>query len=140
MENSSVIAFPTGRPGPGLWVSDGLWAVSGALSTACLIHAQAMVKAVVPDARRGRVMGWVATSLYAAQGVAILAAGVAVDKIGLFHTVALVGAVGVVCAVGLGVWCRGRSPQRESETVKTWSHVVSFLKQVSAAARVRKPR
>lgn len=86
--------------------------MSGALSIACLTHAQAMVKAVVPGSR------WVATSLYAAQSVAILPAGVAADKIGLFHTVALVGAMGVVCAVGLGVWCRGRSLQPEPETVK----------------------
>jgi hypothetical protein len=93
-------------PGPGVAIAIMLWAMSGALSTAYLIQTQAMVVALVPDHRRGRVMGRIATCLYTAQGLAIVAGGVMAEAVGPFRAVAGAGLLGVVIALCVGVWWR----------------------------------
>ena len=93
-------------PGPGLVLSIMLWAVSGALSTAYLIQTQALVVTLVPDHRRGRVMGRIATCLYTSQGLAIVAGGLAAEAVGPFRAVAGAGLLGTVIALCVGVWWR----------------------------------
>jgi hypothetical protein len=92
--------------GPGLPLSVGLWAVSGAFSTAYLIQTQAIVAELVPDRHRGRVMGRIATVLYTTQGVAIVAGGLAAQATGPFRAVAGAGLLGIVLALCVGVWWR----------------------------------
>jgi MFS family permease len=87
---------------PGLIVSVVLWAASGAMSTAYLIHAQTLVTDAVPDHRRGRVLGRLATCLYASQGVAILLGGAATGLVGPFRAVALAGGAAAILAATVG--------------------------------------
>lgn len=90
---------------PGLPVSALLWATSGAFATMLVIQVQELVVKRVPDARRGGVMGRLSTTLQSAQGLAILAGGVAAEAFGSFAAVALAGLLAVVVAalVGLAV-------------------------------------
>lgn len=97
---------------PGLIVSVVLWAASGALSSAYLIHAQTLVTASVPDHRRGRVLGRLATCLSASQGVAILLGGAVTELVGPFRAVALAGGVAAALAAGVGMF--GRIHHRRS--------------------------
>ncbi|WP_424190164.1 MFS transporter [Actinokineospora sp. G85] len=97
---------------PGLAISVVMWAGSGALSTACLVHLQAVIVQVVPDERRGRVMGWVSTWLYASQGMTILLAGAAAEVVSPFAAVAGAGAVGLVLATAARAWFNGRQRDR----------------------------
>ncbi|MFD2420625.1 MFS transporter [Amycolatopsis pigmentata] len=97
---------------PGLAVSMVLWAASGLLSTAYLIKTQVLVVELVPDHRRGRVMGRMTTCLYASQGLAILAGGVATQFAGPFRTVAGAGLAAALGALLIGAGARmGRSRQ-----------------------------
>jgi len=102
---------------PGLLGSALLWGLSGALSTAYLVLAQAAFIQRVPDERRGAVAGLATSGLYACQGLAILAAGLIADQIGPSRTVALAGATGATLAVVIGLsWLRARhepTPQQE---------------------------
>lgn len=91
---------------PGLLPSILLWAVSGALATAYMIMAQAIVVQLVPDHRRGRVMGRIATWLYTAQGLAIVAGGLAAQATGPFRAVAGAGLLGIVLVLCVGAWWR----------------------------------
>jgi MFS family permease len=93
-------------PGPGLWLSVTLWAISGAMSTAYLVHSLAVLTTLVPDHRRGRIMGRTATCLYTAQGLAIVTGGLASDVFGPFRAVALAGLLGAVFALCVGSWWR----------------------------------
>ena len=96
--------------GPALVLSLGLWAVAGGLSTAYLIQAQALLVELVPDHRRGLVMGRLATSLYTSQGLAVVLGGGLSELTGPFRAVGAAGLLGVVLAAGVGVWWgRGRS-------------------------------
>lgn len=91
---------------PGLVISITLWATSGALSTASMIIAQTIVVDLVPDSRRGRVMGRIATVLYTAQGLAMVAGGVAAEATGPFRAVAGAGLLGIVLVLCVGDWWR----------------------------------
>jgi MFS family permease len=84
---------------PGLVVSIVLWAVGGLLGTAYLIKTQTLVVELVPDHRRGRVMGRMTTCLYASQGLAILGGGIVTQLTDPFRTVAGSGLV----ALGLSL-------------------------------------
>jgi diguanylate cyclase (GGDEF)-like protein len=98
---------------PGVVASIGLWAASGAVSTAFLIQVQTVVVDLVPDARRGGVMGRMSTCLQCSQGIAILGAGVAAQQFGPFKAVAAAGAVAIGVAAGIGVlWVLTRSRRR----------------------------
>jgi MFS family permease len=107
-----VLAAGSGIPlvfcawNPGMVPSIVLWAASGALSTAYVIIAQAVVVRLVPDHRRGRVMGRIAMYLYTSQGLAIVAGGVAAQATGPFRAVAAAGLLGIVLVLCVGVWWR----------------------------------
>lgn len=102
---------------PGLVPTLVLWAMSGALSTTYLIHLQTFVVKLVPDHRRGAVMGRMATCLYAAQGIAILAGGAAAEFTGVFRAVAGAGLVGALLAVALGRWWRHTRSRNQTHAV-----------------------
>lgn len=85
---------------PGPWWSVGLWALSGGLSTTYLIRLQAAVVDLVPDARRGTVMGRLSTCLTSSQGVAIVGAGVLAEGVGPAPAVAVSGALATLSALG----------------------------------------
>ncbi|MFI0805283.1 diguanylate cyclase (GGDEF) domain-containing protein [Amycolatopsis lurida] len=88
---------------PGVVASIVLWAVSGAVSTAFLIQVQTVVVDLVPDARRGGVMGRMSTCLHCSQGIAILGGGVAAQQFGPFRAVAAAGAVAIGVAAGISM-------------------------------------
>ena len=95
---------------PGFVLSAVLWAVSGLFSTIFLVQLQSVVVDLVPDHRRGTVMGRLATCLYSSQGVAILGGGLAADVFGPFRAVALAGLVAIGLAGVIGVlWWSARS-------------------------------
>ncbi|HET6503738.1 MAG TPA: MFS transporter [Amycolatopsis sp.] len=112
---------------PGLVVSMVLWAGSGLLGTAYLIKAQTMVVEVVPDHRRGRVMGRMTTCLYASQGLAILGGGVVTQLADPFRTVAGAGVIATLLAVPTGVagWRATRARHRDEPTAQPGSPVLS---------------
>jgi MFS family permease len=105
-----ALAVASGLPllgcvfGPGLAVSVALCAASGALSTGYLILTQATVVRLVPDHRRGRIMGRIATALYSAQGLAILGCGLVTEVVGRFRAVAGAGLLGSMLALCVGIW------------------------------------
>ncbi|HEV7650935.1 MAG TPA: MFS transporter [Actinophytocola sp.] len=95
----------------GAWPAMVLWALTGALSTVYLIRLQAVVVDLVPDARRGTVMGRVTTVLHTSQGVAIVAAGLVAESLGPVPTVALSGGLASGCAVAAGLVLRAARPR-----------------------------
>ncbi|SFO88249.1 MFS transporter [Amycolatopsis rubida] len=97
---------------PWLAGSAVLWAISGALSTVYLIRLQGIVAEIVPDSRRGTVMGRMSTCLQTSQGVAIVAAGLAADQVGPVTTVAASGLMASVLALGAAIVWRGARPRQ----------------------------
>jgi MFS family permease len=91
---------------PGVAVTMALWGLSGMLSTAYLIQAQAGFVRSTPDSERGRAIGVAASGLLAAQGVAVLAGGWAADR--WDPTAAITGAalVGIVLCAAAAVALR----------------------------------
>lgn len=96
---------------PGLWTSVALWVVSGALSTAFMVQAQALFVRATPDARRGSVVGVAASCLLAAQGLTVFLGGVLADHIGPANTVAVAGAIGMALAVAAALAWRSARPR-----------------------------
>ncbi|MFC5993292.1 MFS transporter [Pseudonocardia hispaniensis] len=88
---------------PGLVGSILLWGLSGALSTAYLIQAQAVFVRLTPDAQRGRVVGVAAAGLVATQGAAVFLGGLLADRLGPAMAVAIAGAAGMVVATASGL-------------------------------------
>jgi MFS family permease len=131
-------------PGPGLAISITLWALSGALSTAYLIQCQAIIVTLVPDHRRGRVMGRLATCLYASSGLAIVGGGVAAQVSGPFRSVAATGLLGIVIALCVGAWWRRVVRSRrdlvagsaQHSNVESSSHQMSLLAITDTSSRV----
>jgi len=80
---------------PGLGATLLLWGLSGAFATACLVQSQADFVRVTPPAVRGRAIGVAASGLISAQGLAILAGGVAAQAWGTRAAVAACGVVGL---------------------------------------------
>ncbi|MFD1044195.1 MFS transporter, partial [Kibdelosporangium lantanae] len=72
---------------PGLIASALLWAVSGVFSTIFLLRMQQYVAAVVPNSRRGTVLGRLNACILTSQGVAFAAGGVFADWLGSFAAV-----------------------------------------------------
>ncbi len=101
---------------PGIGWSIVLWAVSGAFSTIYLIRLQPMIVAIVPDSRRGAVMGRFSTTVYAGQGVAILGGGMVAELIGPTYTVAVAGALATVLVVAVGAAWKLARPRRARVT------------------------
>jgi MFS family permease len=91
---------------PGLAASIVLWALSG-VACAYQVQAVSMFVRSVPDAQRGRVLGFAASGLLAVQGLGIVAGGVVGASIGMYRVVAIAGATGAVLALPLArVWTR----------------------------------
>jgi MFS family permease len=88
---------------PGLLGSVLLWGLSGLFSAACLVPAQAGFVRATPDELRGRAIGVAASGLIAAQGVAILLAGVLAERAGAMVTVGGTGLAGALVA-GVLAW------------------------------------
>ncbi|MGK4593946.1 MFS transporter [Amycolatopsis sp. w19] len=97
---------------PGIGWSITLWALSGVFSTIYLIRLQPMIVAVVPDSRRGAVMGRFSTTVYAGQGVAILGGGAVAELIGPKYTVAVAGVLATVLVVAVGAAWKMARPRR----------------------------
>lgn len=91
---------------PGPWWAMALLAACGALSTVYLIRLQSVLVDLVPDERRGAVMGRVTACLWAAQGVAISGAGLVADWWGPARTIAATGVLGAGTAIVAGLLLR----------------------------------
>jgi MFS family permease len=90
---------------PGPWWAAGFWAVSGGLSTVYLIRLQSAVVDLIPDDRRGTVMGRLSTCLYSSQGVAIVGAGLLAEQVGPEVAIAVSGSLATVTALtAAAVW------------------------------------
>jgi MFS family permease len=87
---------------PGLVLSLGLWALTGALATLLLIQLQTMMVDRVQDQRRGKMLGRLATCLYAGVGIAVLCGGIAAQAIGPYYAVAAAGLLSVLLAAAVG--------------------------------------
>ncbi|HEU5474879.1 MAG TPA: MFS transporter [Actinophytocola sp.] len=118
-------------PEPNLVISIMLWAASGAMSTAYLILIQGAIVELVPDERRGRVLGRIATGLYASQGIAIVIGGIAAEELGPYRAVAGAGLLGIVLALCVGLWWRRVARSRcdlvtgsEHDRAESQSHVL----------------
>ncbi len=84
--------------GPGVPVTVGLWALTGACSTAYLVQTQASFVRATPTELRGQAIGVASAGIVAAQGIALLVAAPVAEAIGPAGAVALSGAVGVLVA------------------------------------------
>ncbi|MFI5952630.1 MFS transporter [Cryptosporangium sp. NPDC051539] len=108
-----VLAVAAGLPliacvlGPGLPATLALWALSGSASTAYLLQAQATFVRSTPASERGRAIGFAASGLVAAQGVAVLSGGVLAGLMTPPQAVAAAGGIGAACAaIGALAWRR----------------------------------
>lgn len=98
---------------PGLPVTLLLWALSGLASTGYLLQAPASFVRATPDADRGRAIGFAASGVIAAQGVAIFLGGLFAERWDPVATVAVAGAVGAGLALGGAVtWERATGADR----------------------------
>ncbi|RAS69952.1 putative MFS family arabinose efflux permease [Lentzea atacamensis] len=89
---------------PGLAVSVGLFALSGAASAYHLVANTTFVRAV-PDASRGQAFGLAVTALRVSQGIGVALAGLAAETLAVHQVVAAAGALGVLAASGAAtVW------------------------------------
>jgi MFS family permease len=94
---------------PGLTITLALWAVSG-LASAYQVVANAEFVRSVPDPRRAQAFGLAVTALVTAQGLGIVLAGAAADRIEPAMVVAVAGLLGMVVAVPAAVsWDRART-------------------------------
>jgi predicted MFS family arabinose efflux permease len=84
---------------PGLVVSVGMFALSGAASAYHLVANTRFVRAV-PDSSRGQAFGLAVTALRVSQGLGVALAGLAAETIAAHLVVAAAGALGVLAACG----------------------------------------
>lgn len=87
---------------PGLVVSVGLFALSGAASAYHLVANTTFVRAV-PDSSRGQAFGLAVTALRVSQGIGVALAGVAAETLAVHQVVAAAGALGVLAAGGAAI-------------------------------------
>jgi predicted MFS family arabinose efflux permease len=93
---------------PGLTVTLALWTLSG-LASAYQVVANAEFVRSVPDPRRAQAFGLAVTALIAAQGVGVVLAGAAADRVEPAMVVALAGVLGVFAAIPAAMsWDRAR--------------------------------
>lgn len=92
---------------PGVPVAVVLWGLSGMLSTAYVMQAQASFVRATSDETRGRAIGVAASGILAGQGVAVLAGGLLADLWRPSTSVAVCAGAGVVIALaGTVAWRR----------------------------------
>jgi MFS family permease len=96
---------------PGLVVSAGIFAVSGAL-TVYQVTANTRFVRAVPPGRRGEAFGVASALIWTSQGVAFLLAGAAATVMPAYAVIALAGVAGAGAAVLLG--SRAREPRTSS--------------------------
>lgn len=87
---------------PGLVVSVGLFALSGAASAYHLVANTTFVRAV-PDSSRGQAFGLAVTALRVSQGIGVALAGLAAETLAVHLVVAAAGALGVLAAGGAAI-------------------------------------
>ncbi len=98
---------------PGIVVTMVLWSLSGMLSTAYLMQAQASFVRATPEQIRGRAIGVAASGIIAGQGVAVLGGGLLADAVGPAAAIAVSGGVGIVLATaGAVAWYRAGAERR----------------------------
>jgi MFS family permease len=96
---------------PGLALTLVLWGLSGMLSTAYLLQAQASFVRATADADRGRSIGVAASGIIAAQGIAVLIGGLLADAWDAATAIAVAGATGAVLSLaGAVAWHRANRP------------------------------
>ena len=83
---------------PGLELTIAVWAASGAFSGYFAVVNAELVRAL-PDGRTGQAFGLINTTLRAAQGVAVLLAGIAADYLPAAMVIGVAGALGAVAAL-----------------------------------------
>ncbi|GGU13617.1 MFS transporter [Lentzea flava] len=103
---------------PGLVVSVGLFALSGAASAYHLVANTTFVRAV-PDSSRGQAFGLAVTALRVSQGVGVALAGVAAETLAVHHVVAAAGALGVLAAGGSALLWRFSGPTRSDAPTRS---------------------
>ncbi|SER02888.1 Predicted arabinose efflux permease, MFS family [Lentzea xinjiangensis] len=95
---------------PGLPLSLGLFALSGAASAYHLVANTRFVRAV-PDASRGQAFGLAVTALRVSQGAGIALAGLAAETLPAHQVAAAAGALGVLAAGGAAaLWWLSAEP------------------------------
>ncbi len=104
---------------PGVPVAVVLWGVSGMLSTAYVMQAQASFVRATSDEIRGRAIGVAASGILAGQGVAVLAGGLLADLWSPSTSVAVCAGAGILIAlVGTVAWSRSCSAEPEHERAR----------------------
>jgi MFS family permease len=84
---------------PGVILSIVLFAVAGALGTAVVIEASALLARGAPDHSRAQVMGLQQSGIATIQGLSPLLAGAVADVVGTVRVVGLVGVLGLLIAI-----------------------------------------
>ncbi|MGX7826137.1 MFS transporter [Actinokineospora sp. 24-640] len=96
-------------PGP---VPAAVLLVLSGVGAAHIPAVRATVLALVPDAARGRTVGWMRTGLRAGQGIGVLLGGVLADLLTTSAAIAVAGAIGTAAALACAAaWHRHR-PER----------------------------
>jgi MFS family permease len=91
---------------PGLWTSLLFLLLSGVF-TAYQVQIGATFATSAPAESRAQVMGLLNSGVLTAQGLGVLLAGLLAEQIGVAHTVAVAGAIGVVIALpAAAAWSR----------------------------------
>lgn len=92
---------------PGIPMTVLLWSVSGLLTTAYLMQAQASFVRATPEDDRGRAIGVAASGIIASQGIAVLVGGLLADLWDPASAIVVSGAAGIALgASGAVAWWR----------------------------------
>lgn len=103
---------------PGLVTSMALFAVTGMLVTAAVIHSNITYTLQLPDKYRAQGAGLFSSGLWTAQGLGALAAGGLADWIGPVPALVVAGAGGAVLAIPIAVaWKPARVANGQPNTV-----------------------
>ncbi len=95
---------------PSIPLAVGAWSLTGLLSTAYLMQAQASFVRATQEHIRGRAIGFAGSGIIASQGLAVLGGGILADLWEPAATIAAIAAVGIVLALAGAVsWRRAES-------------------------------
>jgi MFS family permease len=102
---------------PGLVTSMILFAVTGMLVTAAIVHSNITYTLQFPDKLRAQGAGLFSSGLWTAQGLGALAAGGLADWIGPVATLAVAGAGGALVGIPIAVaWKPAHAASGQSDT------------------------